>query len=336
MLEIANDTEIIKRYSHYFDWAEKICAEKNIRISKQITHVKDEKLFCIPSDVGDLYLKKMTSFIVDELKFTLRLMELEIINQPELVGYDHDMKICLMRDMGGCDLHLLPQLSMETTLNMFVSLSRIQKGSIKYIASESFFGVDYRIGTMLNDLSDLPQTSYEMLSDTQYRITQQETIKLKQNVEHVKTVLESIHNLLLPDTIHHGDLGTYNVRVVDGECIFYDWGCGGVSHPFFDTFRLMYTIRGKLPADIPAKEIITDAYLREWSEYGSHKELKNIFNAIDGLARFYMAYVKYIRTRNLHTTYAANPDAISADGLGLDMRYATAAENLKEFIEYDY
>ena len=262
-------------------------------------------------------------------------MELGIINRPELVGYDHNMKICLMRDMGGCDLYLLPQLNMDTALNMFISLSRIQKDSIRYVASEGFFGVDYRIGTMLNDLLDLPETSYEMLFDTPYRITQYELARLKQNVEHVKTVLESIHNSHLPDTIHHGDLCTYNTRIVDGECIFYDWGCGGVSHPFFDTFRLMYTIRGKLPTDISAKEIIIDTYLREWSEYGNHNELKNIFNAIDGLARFYMAYVKYIRTRNLHMAYAVKPDAF-IDDLGMDRRYATASVNLKEFIEYVY
>ena len=320
----------------YFDWVQKICAEKNISIKGKITHVKDDKLFCISSNIGDLYLKKTGSFIIDELFFTLNLMELGLISLPEWVGYDHDMSVCLMRDMGGCDLSLLPTLDMETSLNMFISLARLQKDSIQYVKSEDFCGFDYRIGTMLDELKDLPESAYKMLYDTQYRITRDEKEKLKQNAAYVKTVLEFIINLCLPDTIHHGDLGTYNVRIIEKKSIFYDWGCGGVSHPFFDTFRLLSSIRGKLPTDISAKEIIIDTYLREWSEYGSRDELKNIFTAIDGLAGFYMAYVKYIRARNLHLSFAEKPEAISVDGLGLDRRYETAAIYLKRFIENDF
>lgn len=321
---------------HNFDWVQKICAEKNIILTGKITQIKDAKLFCVSSSVGDLYLKKMTSFIIDELAFTLKLMELGIITSPEWIGYDYDMRLCLMQDMGGSDLSLLPQFDIETAIKMFISLSRIQKDSVQYVYSENFYGFDYRIGTMLEEMKDLPEFAYKMLLNTQYRITRNETEKLKRNIEYTRTVLESIKDLVLPDTIHHGDLGTYNVRVVDGKCIFYDWGCGGVSHPFFDVFRLLSSIKGKLPSDVPAKEIIIDTYLREWLEYGSHKELKNIFTAIDGLSGFYMAYCKYIRARNLHLLYAENKDAKNTDALGLNDRYNTAATYLKRFIEKSF
>ena len=324
------------RFSHYLDWAEKTCAEKNIRINKKLTHIKDEKLFCISSDIGDLYLKKTGNFIVDELMFTHKLMELGIISQPEWIGYNPNMQIFLMRDMGGSDLSLLPSLDMDTSINMFVSLANIQKKSIQYVKSKELYGFDYTIDTMLKETNDLPELSYEMLLDTKYRLSQNEAEKLKQNTKHVRTVLESVKKSCLPDTVHHGDLGTYNVRVVDSKSIFYDWGCGGVSHPFFDTFRLISSIRNKLPTNIPAKEIIVDAYLREWSEYGSHKELSNIFAAIDGLVEFYMTYVKYIRAKILHLSYAVKPEATSADGSWLDERYSMAATYLKRFIENNF
>jgi len=320
----------------YFDWVQSVCAEKGITVNGSMTEIKDDKLFCVSSGIGDLYLKKTTSFIIDELAFTLKLMELGFISLPEWIAYDHDMKVCLMRDMGGSDLSILPTVDMETLINMFISLSRFQINTVQFVKSEDFCGFDYRICTMLAELEDLPASAQEILFDTPHRLSQDETEKLKRNAEHVKTVLASINNLCLPDTIHHGDLGTYNVRIADGKCIFYDWGCGGVSHPFFDTFRLMYSIREKLPADVPAKDIILDTYLREWLDYGSLEELKSIFTAIDGLSGFYMAYVKYIRTRNLHISFAENPEAISADGLGLDMRYATAATYLRRFIANDF
>ena len=281
-------------------------------------------------------MKKTTTFIIDELKFTLKLMELGVITLPELVGYDHDMKVCLMRDMGGSDLSLLPQLDMQTAINMFLSLASIQKNTIQFVKSDGFFGCDYRISTMLEDLKDLPETAYKMLSDTPYRITHEDAEKLKQNAEYAAGVLESINNTCIPDTIHHGDLGMYNIRIVDGKSIFYDWGCGGVSHPFFDTFRLLSSIIKKLPNDVPTKEIIMDAYIREWLDYGSYEEIKNIFTAIDGLAGFYMAYVKYIRTRDVHLSFANNTEAIAAHCLEPNNRYATAATYLRRFIGNKY
>ena len=42
-----------------------------------------------------------------------------------------------------------------------------------------------------------------------------------------------------------------------------------------------------------------------------------------------MAYVKYIRARNLHLSYTGKPDSISKDGLGLNRRYETAATYLR-------
>jgi hypothetical protein len=319
-----------------FEWVQKICAEKNICINGALKQVKDDKLFCVSADIGDLYLKKATSFIIDELTFTLKLMESEIITLPKWIGYDYDKKIYLMQDMGGNDLSFLSSLDVETAANMFVSLARMQIKSVKYANSEDFYGFDYKIRTMLQELNDLPETAYKMLSDTQYRITQDETEKLKINAEYVKTVLKSIEKSCVPDTVHHGDLGMYNVRIVDGKSIFYDWGCGGVSNPFFDTFRLLSSIKNKLPPNIPANEIIMDAYFQEWSEYGSQEELRNVFKAIDGLAGFYMAYCKYIRTRNLHLSYAEDSGTISADGLGLDKRYETASIYLKRFINHDF
>jgi len=87
---------------------------------------------------------------------------------------------------------------------------------------------------------------------------------------------------------------------------------------------------------VPAKEIIIDTYLCEWSDYGSHEELKRIFSAIDGLAGFYMMYCKYIRAKNLHRLYAENKEAVNTDANGLDNRYSTAATYLKRFLENDF
>jgi len=37
----------------YFDWLQGICADKDIAINDKITHIKDGKLFCVSSSIGD-------------------------------------------------------------------------------------------------------------------------------------------------------------------------------------------------------------------------------------------------------------------------------------------
>jgi len=325
-----DNTENIN-FSYYFDWIQRICTAKNINIDKKIREVKGGKLFCISSDVGDLYLKKTTDFIIDELKFTLKLMELGIINLPEWIGYCYEMKVYLMRDMGGSDLSFVSELNMESLLNMFTSLARIQKNSIQYVESKDFYGVDYRIDTMLKEMNDLPEFAYEMLCDTPYRMTQTEMEKLENYIDHAKIVLEFINTSYIPNTVHHGDLGAYNVRIIDENCIFYDWGCGGVSHPFFDTVRLLYSSRRKFPTDVPAKAMIIDAYLCEWEEYASLEILQDLFAKMEGLLEFYMAYVKYIRAKNLHLSCFEKTEL--TDDVSLDRRYETTAIYLREFLE---
>ena len=333
---MTNRIENLKTISVYSDWIKKICTEKGILLDGESTPVKDDKLFRVPSNIGDLYLKKTTGFINDELDFTLKLMDSGIIDLPEWVGYDRDMKICLMRDMGGMDLSSLSSLDMETALNMFEYLARMQRKSVEFVKTKDFNGFDYTTGAMLDELNYLPETAYEMLSDTPYKIARDETEKMKRNTEYVKSMLITVNDFYLPDTIHHGDLGTYNVRIAGGKCVFYDWGCGGRAHPFFDTVRLLNSMRDKLPADNNVRNTIIDAYLDKWSEYGSRDELKNIFTLMNKLYGFYMLYYKYTRTRNLHRLYTTKFDSISADGLGLDNRYSTAATYIKRFIESNF
>jgi hypothetical protein len=223
----------------YLYWVRGKCDEANIRIIGEITPVKDNKLVCIPSVTGNLLLKKTGTFIVDELKFMLNLLNLGLINKPELIGYDRELKLALMRDMGGEDLSALPALDIETARNVLTSLADMQLASVKHVKSKEITGVDYRIDAMLRELNSMPETVYKMLSGTRHNFTENDLEKLTNAIKHIIAVLKPINGLLLPDTLHHGDLGAYNVRITGKDCIFYDWGCGGVSQPFFDTCRLL-------------------------------------------------------------------------------------------------
>ena len=319
-------------FAQYTAWVKRICAEKNVQITGEIVQVKGQWLFRIPSDKGDLYLK----ISADELMFTHKLIDRGIPNLPEWIGYDLELNTFLMRDMGGDDLSSHTGMDIESLVNLFTALSRTQKDSIPYVNSADFYGYDYRIGTVINELRHFPNDAYDMLLATPYKISLSDKEKLIANTECVMKMLTSIPNHV-PDTIHNCDMAAYNVRCVDGKYIFYDWALGGASHPFFAMSRLLDNIRRALPADIPAKEIIVDAYLREWSEYGSHNELRDIFITINKLLVFHVTFfLKYIRTRMIHIECAGKVEPLSAESGWLDERYKNFALYLNRFIDEDF
>jgi len=283
-------------FTSYLVWLRSICADKNIHIIGNIEQTKSG-IYRIPSSIGNLYLKRVGG-AYSELAFTHKLLELGVPNLPEWVGCNPSLNIMLMRDMRGQDLSSKTAMNMEDLLNLAVALARTQKSSVAYVKSADFYGYDYRIGATINDLMRFPEDVHEMLLGTQYELTLDEKKKLAHNTECVIAMLKSIDSAGLPDTIHNSDMADYNVRCVDDNYIFYDWDWGGAAHPFFNMSRLLHSIERLLPSDIPAKEIIIDAYLREWVEYASIEELKRIFSIVDRLLGFsVMFFLKYVRTK---------------------------------------
>ena len=321
-----------KNFTPYIAWLRGICTQKNIKIAGEIAQIKGAWLFRVASNIGDLYMKICGEGYANEQAFTRKLIEANVPNLPEWVGYNTNLRVFLMQDMGGEDLSSLSSMDMTDLLNLFAALALTQKASIPYVNSADFCGYNYRIDAIINELQDFPNYVYGMLSDTRHKISMGEKEKLAQNARSVAELLKSVNNCI-PDTIHNSDIGAYNVRHVNGKFIFYDWVWGGVSHPFFAMSRLLGSINKILPADVPAKEVIVNAYLCEWAEYGSYEELKDIFEKIDRLYVFHvMFFVKYIRRRHEYLQYAGKADAISAESRWLDKGYENLALYLRRFI----
>jgi len=321
-------------------WLQKICADKNIRITGDIAQLKYGALialavFRVPTDIGDLYLKVVGDTAVNEVIFTHKLVESGLPNLPAWIDHNLELNAFLSRDMGGEDLSSHSKIKPEDALNLVTALARVQKESIPYVNSAGFYGYDYRIGAIIDDLKTFPEDAYETLSQTPYKIKRGKKKKIARNIEHVIATLKSIDAAHIPDTIYNSDMALYNIRFADGRFIFYDWSWGGVSHPFFNMARLLDAINSRLPEDI-SEEAILDAYLREWSDYGSHEELRRIFKAVHRLKIFQITYfLKYIRTRYEHRN-AGRMEVLSVKSRGLDKRYENFAEYLNRFIDEDY
>lgn len=204
------DYNKINGFKSCFSWLQNICAKQNIHITGNAIQIKGDKDFLIPTDIGNLYLKIVDDAYINELTFTHRLIERKIPNLAEWIGCAPELNAFLSCDMGGCDFSSQPNMDIEDLLSLFKALAHTQKESISYVKSSEFYGYDYSIDATINELKRFPEDVCEMLSGTQYKITSSEKKKLIQNTESVVEILNSIHNIPIPNTIHNSDMASYN------------------------------------------------------------------------------------------------------------------------------
>jgi len=319
-------------FSAYLAWLYRVCEEKGIQIIDEITQVKNayvSTVFCVPTDAGNLYMKIPGKVFITELPFTRELKKMEMANLPVWVAHDCGMNVILMEDMGGCNLP--SQSSIEVFTDVLLALSEVQMASTKHLPLQCSY--NHSLDAILENLSAFSQKAFEILQGTQHEITQSDLTKLARNIASATAMLKPIMNLPIPDTIQHGDVRPGNIRVVDGNYMFYDWAWGAVSHPFIEASQFLNIIKKNLPSGIPAQEILLDAYLREWLAYGSYEELKSAFAVLDDLKELFMAYVDCLWLETIVSMCGEGIEAMSADGWLLERRMYYFAKVLHIFLE---
>ena len=265
---------------------------------------------------------------ITELSFTHALKKTGMTQLPVWLAHDFNRNVILMKDMGGVDLP--SQSSIEVFRDVLLALSKIQKASVKHLPLPCCY--DHSLHAILESLSAFPQRSFDILRGTRHELTQNELAKLERGIEAAAALLKPIMNPPIPDTLQHGDVRPGNIRVVGNGYMFYDWAWGAVSHPFIEASLFLNVIRKNLPAGIPAKEILMDAYLQEWLAYGTYEELKNAFVILDGLKELFMAYGDCVWLEAIYTKCGEAIEAMSADGWLLERRIYYFAKVLRIFL----
>lgn len=320
----------------YFNWLCDVCSAKNIHINGEITQVKNayvSNVYCIPTDMGNLYMKIPGKVFITELPFTYELKKLGMVDYPVWVDFNSNMNVFLMKDMGGTDLP--DKTDIETLKKVVVQLARTQKNSIKYLPLKCEHN-DCRLDTVLSDMIDFPKGVFDILLPTNYKITHDEKQKLECNIKSAIKLLKVVQSKSIPDVIQNGDVRPGNIRVIDNDYIFYDWAWGAVSHPFLEPAAFLHIIRRNLPTDIPAKNILVETYLNEWLEYGTLDELITVFTILDDLKDLFWAHIDYIWVKDIYFACNKPIEAMSADGWLLERRIYYFKNVLRRFIDMDF
>lgn len=321
-----------KGFTPYFAWLNSVCEKNGIRINGEIVQLKNayvSTVLCAPTDMGNVYMKIPGKLYIAELSFTSELRKLGIADLPGWIDFDLNMNVVLMKDMGGNDLP--NQSDIDTLKVVILQYAQIQKDSILHLPL-NFEHYDNTIAAILDKLDTFPQKSFEMLKGTQYEISKDELAKLSDHITTAAALLKSINHIPVPDTIHHGDVRPGNIRVVDGNYIFYDWSWGAISHPFIEIVSFLHIIRRTLPNE-SAKEMLIDSYLQEWLSYGTLNDLKYAFSTLSVLKDLFFALVDYDWVEAIKRSSNESIDFMSADGWLLERRNYYFANVLRRFIK---
>jgi len=315
----------------YFAWLKTVCDEISIEINGVITQLKNayvSTVFCVPTNMGNLYMKITGKVFINELPFTHGLKELGIADLPNWIDYNLDMNVMLMKDMGGNDL--LHQSDLCTIKKVISQLAEIQKTSISHIPLD-FEHYDYSIVSYINKLKAFTEKTCEMLKGTLHELSESDKNKLTEQLTIAKSLLEISNNAAIPNVIHHGDVRQGNIRVIDNRYMFYDWAWGSVSHPFIEVISFLHIIRRTLPNESD-KDMLADYYLNEWLDYGTHDELKRVYSSLAALRDLFFAIVDYDWALAVRRSCDNPINIMSADGWLFERRLSYFANVLRRFI----
>lgn len=250
-----------------------------------------------------------------------------------MIGHDLKKNVTLMRDMKGNDLP--EKLDLDVGCALLHAYAKIQKQSIPYAMALPADFNDYRIESMIGELDGFPERVYQRMRGTKHETTQAQGSKLRKNVAIAVDLLRQVMDGNIPTTVQHGDLRPGNIRAVDGEYIFYDWAWSAIAHLFIDISLFLHTMRKSLSVGIPAREMLIESYLNEWSIYGTRESLREEFEIIDALKELFMAFYDFHWLETIWNACGEDIDPLSADGWLLARRLHYFSSVLCRFIEKD-
>ncbi|WP_158606488.1 aminoglycoside phosphotransferase family protein [Paenibacillus ginsengarvi] len=253
---------------------------------EQLKNAYVSSVFRCRADGADRYLKISASIFVRELEITKVLREWNMAPLPVWVAADSDSGSVLMEDMGGCDLPA--HADKEQLAEIVREYARIQLASIQRITPQLSYPFRLHRTSQLAELAEsVSETAALLLGDSPYRLTAEELEKLAGSMPYWRSMCERIASSAIPDCLNHADLRPGNIRFTDQGILFFDWAWSDISHPFFGLSAFLNVIRRTVSDSDRA--YVRDAYLQQWSRYGTAESLAELYSLVDETRNLYFA-----------------------------------------------
>ncbi|MDO6775490.1 phosphotransferase [Shewanella sp. 3_MG-2023] len=218
---------------------------------------------------GDVYFKATAHLPLfsNEAKLCQKLGQLFPQQSAQVIAIDEAKQWMLTQDFGNAYEETVP---LAVWAEAFSSFAQLQ------ISSSEHIGELASSGCLVRDIQDLPQQLTSIFNDDSILARLPEAILHPQQYQAILTALDNAIRALkqfkLPNTLVHSDLHIENIAKVKGECVFFDWSDGCISHPFIDG---TYLFRMQPSAD---KHAVINAYLSQWTHLHSIEQLNQAWN----------------------------------------------------------
>jgi hypothetical protein len=135
---------------------------------------------------------------------------------------------------------------------------------------------DRRLETLPRDLERMLTDSRAMQPHTASGLDERDRDALIRATPCLTDLCHQVAEGSIPQTLVHWDFRPGNIRVIENDFLFYDWGQTVISHPFFSIARFM---------EIPwlteeQRQAVGEAYLEPWATYRPMESLRETLQRV--------------------------------------------------------
>lgn len=279
-------------YDNTEKWIAGVLEKNKYIINGPLEQVKVSDLSIIlriPIVNGELYFKGTGMAARYEAGLSHHLNMIHKGKSVDIVDINENEGWLLMCELGGGSLRQLRDKHVwQRAINEY---AKLQVSEIEYIHTLISLGLpDRRLHVLKDDiekhLSGMCATGLDEETTGKVMALKPELLQMCEEMEGV-----------VPYSIDHGDLHSANIRLVDNEIVFFDWGDATITHPFFSTRIFWHSIDDIIFSESEWLAMVNEFrphYLEPWTKFASMHELERLLLLSDQLACVYRALSWYL------------------------------------------
>lgn len=303
--------EEIGWFSHAKEWMEAKLAELGYRQTGRVRQIKAgwgwSSILNAETDRGTVFMKADYRRPPKEVSVIQLLAERWPNNVPRVIAADIERNWMLMTAFPG---ECLERRDTADHIAALVKFAEIQRATAD--ETEKWLAIkcrDMRPESLL-ELTRKLAADKHWLRVGPDKFLYFDLKELEQKLPRIESILEQLANSKIPNVIGNEDFRSGNIRIHNGEFIYFDWSATVITHPFFGlNYFLNRMIRGarddafrwRIDLEDPMRSPLAQAYLVQWSDYATADEIKTDFWLCRRLFYLYEALRAYTDHRFLDT-----------------------------------
>lgn len=231
----------------------------------------------LPTSGGDVYFKAVTPQFRFEPPLTALLAELFPAQSPRVLAIDRTHDWLLLADAGEpIRAHIRETGDTQVYRDMLVAFAQFQLALLPHTARLDATGIpDRRLDRLPALFAEITSDADGLLMGQPGGLSMADYAQLQ--ALDVADLTARLADYGIPETLVQEDCHPGHWIAGGTGPIFFDWGDTCLGHPFFSLMMALRWGRLVLGYDDATLDSMRDAYLAQWSDYGSLERLREAY-----------------------------------------------------------